>query len=163
MNKLWQCALAASLALVATSAVADVKIGYVAIEKLMQSPQSLEAGKKLQKEFTPRNADLQAFKKQVDDKEAALAKEAPTQSESVRRSKMQELTNLKIEFERKQREMHEDFEIRKKEEQSSLQTRINQAVTSVAQAEGYDLVLYNTAAYVGKKADITDKVLKVLK
>jgi outer membrane protein len=163
LNKLWDCALAASLALVASSAVADTKIGYVAIEKLMQSPQSLEAGKKLQKEFTPRNADLQVFKKQVDDKEAALTKEAPTQSESVRRSKMQELNNLKIEFERKQREMHEDFEIRKKEEQSSLQTRINEAVTSVAQAEGYDLVLYNTAAYVGKKTDITDKVLKVLK
>jgi outer membrane protein len=35
-------------------------------------------------------------------------------------------------------------------------------VTSVSKAEGFDLVLYGTAVYVGKKIDITDKVIKTL-
>lgn len=163
MNKLWQLILAANLALIATSAVADVKIGYVSVDKLMQSPQSLDSGKKLQKEFTPRNTDLQSYKKKIADKEAALEKDSATLSESAQRTRTQELNNLKIDFERKQRELHEDFEIRKKEEQSSLQNRINQAVNTVSVAEGYDLVLYGTGAYVGKKVDITDKVLKAIK
>jgi len=35
-------------------------------------------------------------------------------------------------------------------------------VTSVAKAEGYDLVLYNGVAYASEKIDITDKILKSL-
>ena len=40
--------------------------------------------------------------------------------------------------------------------------RINKAVTSVAEAEGYDLVVYSGVAFASKKVDITDKVLKSL-
>ena len=36
-------------------------------------------------------------------------------------------------------------------------------VDAVAVAEGYDLILYGNAAYAGKKADITDKVIKAIK
>ncbi len=163
MNKMLQCMLAASLLFVTASAVAETKMGYVQIQKLMQSPQSLESGKKLQAEFSPRNAELERLKKQVDAKEAALNKELSTMSESDRRTKSQDLSNLKIDFQRKQRELNEDFNMRKNEELASLQNRINKAVTSVSQTEGYDLVFYGNAAYAGKKADITDKVLKALK
>ena len=44
-----------------------------------------------------------------------------------------------------------------------LQDRINRAVTTISQAEGYDLVLYGNAAYAGAKADITEKVIKAVK
>ena len=40
--------------------------------------------------------------------------------------------------------------------------RINKAVTTVSEAEGYDLVVYGGVAYASKKVDITDKVLKAL-
>jgi outer membrane protein len=43
-----------------------------------------------------------------------------------------------------------------------LQDRINKAVTAVAEAEGYDLVVYSGVAFASKKVDITDKVLKSL-
>lgn len=162
MNKLLQFALAASLTMIAVSAAAEVKVGYVNVEKIMQSPLSLETGKKLQKEFGPRNAELQRFGKQIEDREAALDKDAPAMSENDRRSKYQELSSLKLEFERKQREQHEDFNLRKNEEMSNLQDRIDKAVTSVSKAEGYDLVIYGTAAYVGKRVDITDKVIRAL-
>jgi outer membrane protein len=72
------------------------------------------------------------------------------------------LSNVKIEFQRKQREMREDVNLRKNEELGALQDRINKAVTAVAEAEGYDLVVYSGVAYSSKKVDITDKVLKNL-
>jgi outer membrane protein len=162
LNKLLQFVLAASLTMIAVSAAAEIKVGYVNVEKIMQSPLSLETGKKLQKEFGPRNAELQRFRKQIEDREAALDKDAPAMSENDRRSKYQELSSLKLEFERKQREQHEDFNLRKNEEMSNLQDRIDKAVTSVSKAEGYDLVIYGTAAYVGKRVDITDKVIRAL-
>lgn len=162
MNKLLQFVLAASLTFASLNASAAVKLGYVKIEKIMQSAPSLESGKKLQNEFTPRKADLDRAKKQLQDKQAGLDKDSLTMSETDRRTKSQELSNLRIELERKERELHEDFEMRKQQELSALQERINKAVASVSQAEGYDLVLYNTGAYVGKKIDITDKVIKAL-
>lgn len=163
MNKMLQFMLAVSLLFVTASAVAETKIGYVQIERLMQSPQSLESGKKLQVEFSPRNAKLELLRKQIEDKEAALNKGSPTMSENDRRKKSQDLSNLKIDFQRKQRELSEDFNLRKNEELSNLQDRINKAVTSVSQAEGYDLVLYGNVAYAGKKVDITDKIIKAFK
>jgi outer membrane protein len=162
LSKLLQFVLAAGLAFAAAGAAAETKIGYVKMDKIMQSPDSIESGKRLQKEFSPRNEELGRFKKQIEDKETALDKEAAAMPENDRRKKYQELSDLKLEFQRKQRELSEDFVIRKNEERSKLQERINNAVTSVSKAEGYDLVLYGNAAYAGKKVDMTDKVLKAL-
>lgn len=162
MNKLLPFLLAASLSLVAASASADTKIGYVQLNKIMQSPLSLEAGKKLQAEFTPRNAELAKLKKQLDDKKSAFDKDSAKLSEIERRNKSKELADLQIEFQRRDRELGEDFNLRESELKNSLQDRINKAVTNVSTAENYDLVLYSNAAYAGKKVDITDKVLKEL-
>lgn len=139
------------------------KIGYVQIDRIMQSSASLEVGEKLQKEFTPRNNELKRLKKQLDDKEAALDKDMLTLSESVRESRSKEISEMRLDFQQRQRELAEDFEFRKREERARLQDRINKAVTAVSQAEGYDLVLYGNAAYAGPKADITEKVIKAIK
>ncbi len=102
------------------------------------------------------------MQKQIKDLQASLDKDGLTMSESDRRNKERDLSNLNLEFQRKQRELREDVNLRKNEELSSLQDRINKAVTSVAETEGYDLVVYSGVAYASKKVDITDKVLKSL-
>ncbi len=91
-----------------------------------------------------------------------LDKDGLTISETERRNKERDVQNIKIEFQRKQRELREDINLRKNEELGSLQDRINKAVQSVSEAEGYDLVVYSGVAYASKKIDITDKVLKLL-
>lgn len=155
--------LTISLPALAASSAAGLKVGYVQIDKIMQSPASLEVGERLKKEFTPRNTELQRLKKQVDDKEAALDKDMMTLSEAIREKRSREISELKLNFQQKQRELAEDFELRKREERAKLQDRINRAVTTISQAEGYDLVLYGNAAYAGPKADITEKVIKAVK
>lgn len=149
--------------LAAPTAATAPKIGYVQLDMLMQSPASLEVGKKLQQEFSPRNTELQRLKKQIDDKEAAYDKEVVTMTPTVRQTRTKEISQLKLDFQQRQREIAEDFELRKREERAKLQDRINKAVTAVSQAEGYDLVVYGNAAYAGKKVDITDKVIKAIK
>lgn len=142
---------------------ADVKIGYVQVDKILQeAPQTTETGKKLEKEFLPRSQELDRMQKQMRDLQTTLDKETPSTSESDRRSKERELSNLNVEFQRKQRELREDVNIRKNEELSVLQDKINKAVTTVAQAEGFDLVVYSGVAYASNRIDITDKVLRAL-
>lgn len=155
--------MAGLFAYAATGYTAELKVGYVQVDKILQeAPQTAETGKKLEKEFSPRSQELERMQKQIKDIEAGLSKDSLTISETDRRNKERDLSNLKIEFQRKQRELREDVNLRKNEELGSLQDRINKAVTAVAEAEGYDLVVYGGVAYASKKVDITDKVLKSL-
>jgi outer membrane protein len=142
---------------------AELKVGYVQVDKILQeAPQTAESGKKLEKEFSPRSLELERMSKQIKDIETALDKEALTISDSDRRNKERDAQNLKIEFQRKQRELREDINLRKNEELGSLQDRVNKAVQTVAETEGYDLVVYSGVAFASKKIDVTDKVLKLL-
>lgn len=164
MNKLLQGLMAGSFMLLAANAgAAELKVGYVQVERILQeAPQTAESGKKLEKEFAPRTQELDRLQKQIKDIEAALDKDSLTLSETDRKNKERDVANLKIDFQRKQRELREDVNLRKNEELGALQDRINKAVTSVSEAEGYDLVVYGGVAYASKKIDITDKVLKSL-
>ena len=147
MNKLLRCILAASLAVMALDAAAEAKIAYVEVDRILkEAPQTAEVGKKLEKEFSPRTAELQRLQKQIND--------AGDNDKN--------LSSLKLDFQQKQRELNEDFNLRKNEELSTLQERINKAITTVSEADGFDLVIYSGIAYASKKVDITDKVLKSL-
>ncbi len=164
MNQFLKKAFAFSLLTISMNVSAvELKIGYVQVDKILQeAPQTSESGKKLEKEFTPRKNELERLQKQIKDIEATLEKEGLTLSEADRRNKERDVANQKIEFQRKQRELSEDVNMRKNEELGVLQDRINKAVTAVSEAEGYDLVVYGGVAYASKKIDITDKVLKSL-
>ncbi len=142
---------------------AGSKVGYVQMKIVMQSQQSLDVGKKLMAEFKPRNAELEKFRKQIQDKEAALEKDSVNLSQRDLAAKRQEIEYLKIDFDRKKNRQHEDFQLRKQEELNNFQNNVNAAVTSLGQSEGYDLILYNTGGYIGAKVDVTDKVLKLIK
>lgn len=164
MNKLLSALLLTGMFGMASGLqAAELKVGYVQVDKILQeAPQTAESGKKLEKEFSPRTQELERMQKQIKDIESSLDKDSLTMSETERRNKERDISNLKIEFQRKQRELREDVNLRKNEELGSLQDRINKAVTAVSEAEGYDLVIYGGVAYASKKVDITDKVLKSL-
>ncbi len=145
------------------SHAAELKVGYVQVDKILkEAPQTAESGKKLEREFSPRSLELDKMKKQIATIESELDQESLALSEVDRRNKQRKASNLKIEFQRKQRELREDINIRKNEELSVLQDRINNAVKTVSESEGYDLVMYGGVAYASNKIDITDKVLKLL-
>ena len=164
MSKILKSLVMAGLVTFAVGAQsADLKVGYVQVDKILQeAPQTAESGKKLEREFSPRSQELDRMAKQIKDLEAALDKDGLTISEAERRNKERDVQNVKIEFQRKQRELREDINLRKNEELGSLQDRVNKAVQTVSEAEGYDLVVYSGVAYASKKIDITDKVLKTL-
>jgi outer membrane protein len=164
LSKLLKTLLAVSLLATTISvSAADLKIGYVQVDKILQdAPQTVESGKKLEKEFSPRTQELDRLQKQMKDIQSSLDKDSLTISETDRKNKERELSNMNIDFQRKQRELREDVNLRKNEELGALQDRINKAVTAVSEAEGYDLVVYGGVAYASKKIDITDKVLKSL-
>ena len=152
-----------TLILASLSANADLKVGFVQVDKILQeAPQTIESNKKLEKEFSARTDKLKADVKALKEKEAAFSKDALTMKDSDRDAKDKALSQLRVDVQRKERELREDINIRRNEELGGLQEQINKAVTSVAKAENFDLVLYNGVAYASEKIDITDKILKSL-
>ena len=154
------------LALLFTASVtshAELKIGFVQVDKILQeAPQTIESNKKLEKEFSSRTDKLKADVKSLKERESSFSKDALTMKESERDTKEKSLSQLRVDVQRKERELREDINIRRNEELGGLQEQINKAVTSVSKAEGFDLVLYNGVAYASEKIDITDKILKSL-
>ena len=152
-----------TLFLASLSVHADLKVGFVQVDKILQeAPQTIESNKKLEKEFSSRTEKLKADVKSLKERESSFSKDVLTMKESERDSKEKSLSQLRVDVQRKERELREDINIRRNEELSGLQEQINKAVTSVAKAEGFDLVLYNGVAYASEKIDITDKILKSL-
>lgn len=84
-----------------------------------------------------------------------------TLSESDRRAKEQELNRVNRDLQRMQRELREDYNLRRNEEWSAVLERVNKVINGIAEQEKYDLILQD-AVYVSKRVDITDKVLKAL-
>lgn len=158
-------ALTASLmlALFATVAgAADVKIGFVDVERIhRESAPADRASKLLEKEFAPRAQELQRREAQIKALQAQIEKDAVTMSESDRRAKEQELARQGVEYQRMQREYREDLNLRRNQEISTLLERANRVIKQIADAEKYDLILQD-AVYRNPRLDITDRVLKAL-
>lgn len=121
----------------------------------------IKAQKKLEKEFASREQELQKVAKQARDLQSQLEKEGVTLPESDRRAKEQELNRVNRDLQRMQRELREDYNLRRNEEWSAVLERVNKVINAIAEQEKYDLILQD-AVYVSKRVDITDKVLKAL-
>ena len=147
---------------VSLAAQAEGKIGAINIQKILNdAPQAAKAKKKIEKDFEKRDQDLQRLAKQLQGMQENLEKNAVTMSESDRRNKEREFNELNRDFQRKQREFREDLSQRQNEEMAAIFERVNKIIKQIAEAEKYDII-FQEAAYVNPRIDITDKVIKVL-
>jgi len=141
---------------------ADFKVGVVDTERVLrESEPAIKAEKRIEKEFSGRDADIKKLMKQGKDLQAVLDKDDGKLSEVDRRNKDRELSALNVNLQRLQREFREDLNLRKNEELAKVLELANKAIQAIADAEKYDLVLQE-AVYRNPKIDITDMVIQQL-
>jgi len=155
--------LAAALMLAASVAgAADIKIGFVDVERIRRESAPAErASKQLEKEFAPRAQELQRREAQVKSLQGQLEKDVMTMSEGERRSKEQELSRLSLDLQRLQREYREDLNMRRNQELGTLFERADRVIKQIADAENFDLILQE-AVFRSPRIDITERVIKAL-
>ena len=162
MKRLNLSAIALFLPLFSLTAAHAEKLGFVNTERLLrEAPLSVKAQKKLEKEFSPRDQELQKMAKQARDLQSQLDKEGVTMSDSDRKNKERELANLNREFQKQGREFREDLNLRRNEELSIIQEKARKTILDIAKAEKFDLIV-EQAVYFNPKIDITDRVMKEL-
>jgi outer membrane protein len=108
-------AVAARCAASLTQAQAiEVKIGFVNMDRLLrEAAPAIRALKKLEKEFAPRDQELQKMAKQGKDLQTQLEKDGVTMAESDRRNKEVDLARINRDLQRMQREFREDLNLRR--------------------------------------------------
>ena len=146
----------------AAAGAADIKIGFVDVERIRRESAPAErASKQLEKEFAPRAQELQRRETQVKSLQGQLEKDVMTMSEGERRSKEQELSRMSVDLQRLQREYREDLNMRRNQELATLFERADRVIKQIADAENFDLIVQE-AVYRSPRIDITERVLKVL-
>jgi outer membrane protein len=154
--------IAGALAFSAVAADAEIRIGFVNGQRVInESPQAAKAKKKLEKEFEKRDQDLQKLAKQLQGMQENLDKNTVTMSEADRRNREREFNDLNRDFQRKQREFREDLNLRQNEEMAVIYERVNKVIKQVAESEKYDLIVQE-AVFISPRIDLTEKVIKAL-
>jgi Skp family chaperone for outer membrane proteins len=87
MKELIKLVLVAATLLISFNASAELKIGYVELNQIMQSQPALEIGKKLQSEFASRISQIEQSKKKISDKQSYLDKDGKNLSEADLKTK----------------------------------------------------------------------------
>jgi outer membrane protein len=142
--------------------VEDLKVGVVSVNQLLeQAPQFRAAMQALQEEFAPRQRELVALQRSMQEKQETYERDGAIMAEAERLNLEREIRDGQRDFAREQGDMNEDANIRQNEELSSLQRSLLQEVQNFARTEGYDLVVAD-ALYFSSAIDITDDVLEAL-
>ncbi len=154
---------AVALAAVAgLASAAEMKIGFVNTERVFrEAAPAKRAQQKLEREFSARNGELSKIEKQGRDLQTELERENVTMPETARREKERQLADISRNFQRIQREIREDLNLRRNEELASVQERATRVINQIAEQEKFDLVIQE-AVFASGRIDITEKVIKAL-
>ncbi|HEY8036975.1 MAG TPA: OmpH family outer membrane protein [Methylobacter sp.] len=156
-------ALFLGLLLAANVSYADLKIGFVNIPAVLEkAPQAEKAKKRLEQEFSPRDKQLVAQQKEIQNMDEKMAKDAAVMGESARVNLEKDILNKKRDAKRAQQEFSEDFNARRNEELGKLQRRIVEAIREIAKDQNFDLLLTDGVIYASDKIDVTSQVQQKL-
>ena len=154
-------AVAASSA-AAQQAAPSVKVGFVSMERVMRDAiPAQRAQKSLEGEIQKRDQEMRRLTEQLKRLQAELDKMPATAGDSERRTKERSLADLGREFERKKVSYTEDLEQRRNEAMGQVIEQANRAVRQVAEQGNFDII-FQEAAYMSQRIDITDQVIKAL-
>lgn len=141
------------------SAEASSFIGVINMPFIMNEiPQAKASMEALQKEFGPREAELQKI--ETDGK--ALEQTLPTLKGDQLVDTQRKLAQMQADFNLKLRALQEDRQKRAREEKLKLSKMIQKAIDAIAKERGLQLVIRgeDVAVFVTKGVNISDEVIK---
>lgn len=161
----WMAGLAATAVLMGTAvAKAEVKIGYIDMQKAIQETSTgKKAKKELETEFNAKKAALQ--KKEADLKKMTedLEKKSAALSDDARAKKQQELQQEMMKFQREVGESQANIQKKERDLTAPILEKLQAAVDKIARDGGYAMIFEKneqSVLWAKKELDLTDAVVK---
>ncbi len=150
-------------ALVMPAAAQETKIGVVSLQVIVErAPQTKAVMDALREEFAPREREILAKQKEIEDLQAKVQKDLAVMGETERRNAEKNLRDLQRDFTRLRSEYQEDSNLRRNEEFGVLQRSVLKEVQDYAEQQGYDLIVGDGVLYVSSAINITEEVLRTV-
>jgi len=148
-----------------SSLAADLKIGYVDIQKAVNESQAgKEAKKSIAKELEKYHRQFLDKQKELQTMKESLEKQAPMLNPETRTAKEKELQNKIREFQRWQEDIQNEVNQKTKEMERQISLGLQKVIQKLGADEGYSLIIDKNEVIVlfaSKAIDLTDKVIKL--
>jgi len=148
------------LAFLSLSVFAEtIKIGYINTEYVVNNlPQYHQSIDKISKEFEPKKQELLDLFKHIELLRAKINTINKSKNDETLKIQTSKLLALEQNFSQETEFWQQTMNIKKNELLQKIELLINTIVNEIAISENYDLILYENAAFVSDKVDITKKV-----
>ncbi|HEY3645769.1 MAG TPA: OmpH family outer membrane protein [Gammaproteobacteria bacterium] len=152
--------LTASLGLATGAQAAELKIGIIKTQALMQkSPQAAAINAEMSKKFDQRKKDLEAKLAQLKTMEDDMSRNGSTMSQSQVQEEQTRHDEMQRDAGREQSDLVDDINAARNAAYSTMQQAVVKAAQEFAQAQKYSLILADSVVYADNAIDVTDQVL----
>jgi outer membrane protein len=156
--------IALSLSMVSTGFAAEVKLGYVDIQKILLNS---DAGREAKDQLSQKAAKLEAEKSTREDDLKKLKNELEKQgvllNESARGAKEKDYQQKLKEYQRFLKDAQDDLQARNDELTNRIVEEVLKIVQGFGQKNGYTFIFVkdNFMVYADGKSELTDDVIKL--
>mgnify|MGYP003966369723 FL=1 len=152
------------LAFLAFPATAEpIKIGYIDTEKVVNSlTQYKQENANIIQEFESKKQELLDLFNHIELVRANLNKIDKSLNENDFQIELNKVLELESSFQQETEYWQEKINQKKIDLLQKIEIVINKAIKEFAINEGYDLILYENAAFVSKNINITNKIISII-
>jgi outer membrane protein len=150
------------LALLSFNAFAEtLKIGYIDTDQVVNNlPQYQQNVDRLSNEFEPKKQELLDLFNHIELLRAKIIIINESENKENLQRELSKLTSLEESFKQETEFWQVTMNNRKVELIQKIELLINNTINELAISESYDLILYENAAFVSDKVNITNKVIE---
>jgi outer membrane protein len=138
-----------------------IKIGYIDTEQVVNNlPQYQKNVDRLSNEFEPKKQELLDLFNHIELLRAKIVIINDSENKENLQRELSKLTSLEDSFKQESEFWQATMNNRKVELLQKIELLINNTIKELAISESYDLILYENAAFVSDKVNITNKVIE---
>ena len=148
----------------ASFALADeLKIGYIDVDTVINNISKYEKdNKKLISNFEPKKLELIDLFNHIEILKKQYLNEENSSDSSQNQNRIKNISQLEIDFQKETEAWQNKLNIQKQLLLQEIETLINQSISQLANEENFDLILYDSAAFVSDQINITNKIIKMI-
>ena len=148
----------------APSALADeLKIGYIDVDTVINNISKYENdSNKLISNFEPKKLELIDLFNHIEILKKQYLDEENLSDSKQNQNRIKNISQLEIDFQKETEVWQSKLNIQKQLLLQEIETLINQSISQLANEENFDLILYDSAAFVSDQINITNKIINMI-
>ena len=141
----------------------ELKIGYIDVDTVINNISKYENdNNKLISNFEPKKLELIDLFNHIEILKKQYLDEENLSDSKQNQNRIKNISQLEIDFQKETEVWQSKLNIQKQLLLQEIETLINQSISQLANEENFDLILYDSAAFVSDQINITNKIINMI-